>query len=641
LFSADRKEGEAERRANGPKFGNLQAGLLDSQKPGQSLSSARIEELRKKFDENPRRYFAPLANEYRKVGDFDQAIFICQEYLPQQPGHMSGHIVFGQALFEAKRLPEAKTVFETALSLDPENLIALRHLADISRDLGDTAAAKTWYERVLQADPRNDEVIEIMAKMAGGEAAAPAPAAPSPAAAAAAAAAPTAEVPAKPTATKTMPDASSAPTMELSASAVQEMLKARQAAKAPAAPAVPELEPMSLDSAATIEINAISAEPAPMEGLEATSLAGTMDLPTIEPLGLETTSLAPPPEAAAPPPAPLDGLDTISLDDMALPSAPATTPAPVAAAVPDLEPVAPSLDDDLLDLGSIGAPPAAPAAPAAAAPSPADTPIDGGHDSGDLLDLDISVPSAPPAQTPEPSTLVMEAVKSVIPAVQDAVEAAAPALMDLVDTAVPAVVDAVKSTVEAVVETPTIVMDAIKAPAKSAPPAPAAESRTSQSIPFVTETMAQLYLSQGHREEAKDIYRKLIDARPHDAELKARLAAIEKDEQAAAVAAKAPAPAPAAAPAMPAGPPQRAFNGSGPSIRQVLRDLFGLDGSATYSTAAAVASSSTIPAEVGSIDMLFSADPVPSGLDPLAAAFDGGYVASQGSIDDVFAASTQ
>ena len=57
-------------------------------------SSARIDELKKKFDENPRRYFAPLANEYRKVGDLDQAMFICEAYLPQQPGHMSGHIVY-------------------------------------------------------------------------------------------------------------------------------------------------------------------------------------------------------------------------------------------------------------------------------------------------------------------------------------------------------------------------------------------------------------------------------------------------------------------------------------------------------------------------------------------------------------------
>jgi len=116
-------------------------------------SSARIDELRKKFNENPRRYFAPLANEYRKIGDLDQAIFICQEYLPQQPGHMSGHIVYGQALFETGRLDEARAVFETALTLDPENLIALRHLGDIANGSGDTAAARSWYQRVLEADP--------------------------------------------------------------------------------------------------------------------------------------------------------------------------------------------------------------------------------------------------------------------------------------------------------------------------------------------------------------------------------------------------------------------------------------------------------------------------------------------------------
>ena len=34
-------------------------------------SSPRIDELRKKFEENPRRYFAPLANEYRKAGEIE------------------------------------------------------------------------------------------------------------------------------------------------------------------------------------------------------------------------------------------------------------------------------------------------------------------------------------------------------------------------------------------------------------------------------------------------------------------------------------------------------------------------------------------------------------------------------------------
>src|SRR5689334_22349853 len=127
--------------------------------------TSRIDELRKKFDENPRRYFAPLANEYRKIGDFEQAIFICQEFLPQQPGHMSGHIVYGQALFESGRHDEARSVFETALALDPENLIALRHLGDIARAHGDTETARAWYRRVLESDPRNDEIAGILASL--------------------------------------------------------------------------------------------------------------------------------------------------------------------------------------------------------------------------------------------------------------------------------------------------------------------------------------------------------------------------------------------------------------------------------------------------------------------------------------------
>src|SRR5688572_22386781 len=72
-------------------------------------STARIEELRKKYEENQRRYFAPLANEYRKAGQLEEAIALCRAWLPQQPGHMSGHIVFGQTLFEAGELTEARS----------------------------------------------------------------------------------------------------------------------------------------------------------------------------------------------------------------------------------------------------------------------------------------------------------------------------------------------------------------------------------------------------------------------------------------------------------------------------------------------------------------------------------------------------
>jgi tetratricopeptide (TPR) repeat protein len=125
----------------------------------------RIRELQQKFEENPRRYFAPLANEYRKGGQHKRAIEICRTHLAQMPGHMSGQIVFGQALFESGEWDEARTVFGRALALDPENLIALRSLGDMSLQAGDTAEARKWYTRLLDADPKDAAVIALVSEL--------------------------------------------------------------------------------------------------------------------------------------------------------------------------------------------------------------------------------------------------------------------------------------------------------------------------------------------------------------------------------------------------------------------------------------------------------------------------------------------
>jgi tetratricopeptide (TPR) repeat protein len=127
--------------------------------------SSRIDELRQKFHENPRRYFAPLANEYRKAGDPEQAIAICRAHLAQQPGHMSGHVVYGQALYDADRPVEARAVFEKALSLDPENAIVIRQLGDIARERGDSAEAKHWYAKALDIDPGDTLVAAYIAEL--------------------------------------------------------------------------------------------------------------------------------------------------------------------------------------------------------------------------------------------------------------------------------------------------------------------------------------------------------------------------------------------------------------------------------------------------------------------------------------------
>lgn len=135
-------------------------------------NTALIEDLLRQYAENPRRVFARLANELRKSGDYDRAIEICRGQIPQQPGYISGHIVLAQSLYDCGRLEEARQTFETALNLDPENLIALRHLGDIARQHGETEVAKGWYRRLLEVDPQNDEVVAQLEAM--GAATAPA-----------------------------------------------------------------------------------------------------------------------------------------------------------------------------------------------------------------------------------------------------------------------------------------------------------------------------------------------------------------------------------------------------------------------------------------------------------------------------------
>ncbi|NBS59602.1 MAG: hypothetical protein EBS65_21695, partial [Betaproteobacteria bacterium] len=134
-------------------------------------ASARLHELKKRYNENPRRFFAPLANEFRKTGDLDLAIGLCEEHLAVQPSNMNGHVVYGQALFEAGRVADAQVTFGNAIALDPENLIALRHLGIIAQQNGEVEEARGWFARILDADPRNDEIIGFLAALGAADSA--------------------------------------------------------------------------------------------------------------------------------------------------------------------------------------------------------------------------------------------------------------------------------------------------------------------------------------------------------------------------------------------------------------------------------------------------------------------------------------
>ncbi len=429
-------------------------------------SSARIDELRKKFDENPRRYFAPLANEYRKAGDLEQAIFICQEYLPQQPGHMSGHIVYGQALYEMGRHDEARAVFETALSLDPENLIALRHLGDIARESGDTDSARVWYQRVLEADPRNEEIAQIMISLLAS------------------------------------------PVERASAGDAGLHVEKSEESEIPAEPSV-----------------------STSSGLAGPDFEAVSDFDALS--NLEAVSDS-----------------EVFLDSEAVPVSDGDVTEEDALPIVASASAAPEVDDGLLDfgdfsIGGLGVPVSAGESDdVLEQPSAADAGIDTASEEEPFEADPFAIAGASLLGEPE-SPDMTEPLANTEPPV---VEFATDLTLGLADDS---------ATVSN--EPPQDAqIDGLETFESGFP----TEEETVPASAFVTETMAQLYLEQGHLESAVDIYRQLVEQRPEDAHLSERLRTLTEQAHGA----------PASAAAGDSVPEEPASAG-GPTIREFLSEL--------------------------------------------------------------------
>jgi tetratricopeptide (TPR) repeat protein len=478
-------------------------------------SSARIDELRKKFDENPRRYFAPLANEYRKSGDPEQAVFICQEYLPQQPGHMSGHIVYGQALFELSRFEEARAVFETALSLDPENLIALRHLGDIARQAGDTRGAREWYQRVLEADPRNEEIAQVMLTLPDG--------------------------------TEASVEAVNPPPAGQTAAPMEPIHPAPQAAEPP--PAQPDISVVERGQPipAVPTTQAPSDEPPPIPTALPVSTWGEapppsaddelLDLEDFSVGGVGLSSLGAPPPAFEPverPPAASSSTDEsfTAFDSMTLAETSGTAPtdAPI------------ELASDI-ELGL---------------PNDGRTGTTFSEAQGErLADLETFGEKLRGAEDAEETTLEVENFFTDMASASEPLVETAPELPPIESHRVETPTAADDLIESHRMETPTVpfvplesrrsepstpsgveppgYIELVTPPASVEPPAPTQQppvsiptvSPAAPSEEFVTETMAELYLEQGHPEAAVEIYQQLVAQRPDDMKLVDRLRSIE------------------------------------------------------------------------------------------------------------------
>lgn len=94
--------------------------------------SQRIDNLRRRIENDPASLaFALLAEEHRRLGDFEDAIRVARVGLVRHPDYLLARVTLGRALMQLERDDEAEGEFEFVVRSAPENLIAVRCLAEI------------------------------------------------------------------------------------------------------------------------------------------------------------------------------------------------------------------------------------------------------------------------------------------------------------------------------------------------------------------------------------------------------------------------------------------------------------------------------------------------------------------------------
>jgi tetratricopeptide (TPR) repeat protein len=126
----------------------------------------RIDDLRRRVQKDPASIaFAQLAEEYRRAGQYAEAVETCRAGLAIHPGYLSARVTLGRALIELDDLDAAQAELDRVLGGAPENLSAVRGLAEIHHRRGDVAAALAQYQTASSLAPNDPDLEQLVADL--------------------------------------------------------------------------------------------------------------------------------------------------------------------------------------------------------------------------------------------------------------------------------------------------------------------------------------------------------------------------------------------------------------------------------------------------------------------------------------------
>ncbi|UCF71366.1 MAG: hypothetical protein JSW49_03550 [candidate division WOR-3 bacterium] len=130
------------------------------------LDFSEISRLSEKYSKDPQsRIFVQLADVYRKNNMVDEALDVLNKGLAYHPEYPLAYLVLGKCYFDKRSHVQAKDAFEKTISLDPQNVVALRMLARTCEMLKDEKGQINAYKNIIAIDPLDTNAKEKLSML--------------------------------------------------------------------------------------------------------------------------------------------------------------------------------------------------------------------------------------------------------------------------------------------------------------------------------------------------------------------------------------------------------------------------------------------------------------------------------------------
>ncbi len=141
-----------------------------------SRTLSRIDEIKRSLtrETGPRQFLA-VADDHRRQGRPREAIDVLESGLAQNPSSVAGYVALGRLFQQTAQLDKAIDSFQSALKLDPQNLVAIRQLADVHLARGEKVEAIKRLKLFRGLSPGDRDVAELIRQLDGELAPPPSP----------------------------------------------------------------------------------------------------------------------------------------------------------------------------------------------------------------------------------------------------------------------------------------------------------------------------------------------------------------------------------------------------------------------------------------------------------------------------------